>query len=181
MALRLLKMLALLMEPSTRVFTWSHTTCAQKIIIKYFTRHPSNNFITNPAHPFVMNSSLFVWRVRIIAFASGAAVMGVELMASRLIGKTKFILDRTIRPYYKGGFIICTPAQPGKTASGAEKCRNMKSNLLSVIEDSSPRLYRGGDGLAIQFKVNWNYNCLRNLRWPVRHVFMIFGRLDGEP
>ena len=31
-----------------------------------------------------MSSSLFIWRVRFIAFASGAAVMGVELMASRL-------------------------------------------------------------------------------------------------
>jgi spermidine synthase len=77
-----------------------------------------------------MGSNMFAWRVRFIAFASGAAVMGVELMASRLFapafGDSVFVWGSLIG-------VIMLALAAGYWLGGRRADKNSSYNELSNI------------------------------------------------
>lgn len=77
-----------------------------------------------------MGSKVFAWRVRFIAFASGAAVMGVELMASRLFapafGDSVFVWGSLIG-------VIMLALAAGYWLGGRRADRNSSYHELSNI------------------------------------------------
>jgi len=77
-----------------------------------------------------MGSNVFAWRVRFIAFASGAAVMGVELMASRLFapafGDSVFVWGSLIG-------VIMLALAAGYWLGGRRADRNSSYHELSNI------------------------------------------------